>query len=46
MDVGERRGGVIHIDDPVTVLGAKADLWKDIDKEMVILYRLAPSTSG
>eukprot|EP01084_Bolivina_argentea_P105563 189038_1 len=46
MDVGERRGGVIHIDDPVTVLRAKADLWKDIDREMVILYRLAPSTSG
>ncbi len=46
MDLGERRGGVIDIEDNVTVLGAKVDLWKDVGREMVILYRLAPSTPG
>ncbi len=47
MDLGGQRGGVIRIDDTVTVRIANMDLWKDVDKEMVILYRLARSpTSG
>ncbi len=46
MDVGGQNGGTIQIEDPVTVLGAKLDLWKDVDTEMVILYRLEPSTTS